>query len=89
MHKLLRIALLLAITALSPSAIAQDADDPYPWVNACKERNMALGADDDTAHGYCACIDHEMGDEEVNDIESWENANPDKASQCREAAGWK
>ncbi len=51
--------------------------------------NMKKGASDDVAHSYCACIDHEMGDDEVNDLAGWETSNPAKVAECREAVDWK
>jgi hypothetical protein len=84
-------ALALSIVALASPTSAEDAaDDGYAWINNCIARAMKLGAaDDDTAHGYCACIDNAMGDEEVNDIDGWEKANPGKVEACRDAADWK
>jgi hypothetical protein len=84
-------ALVFSVAAFSTPASAEDAaDDDYAWINSCIARSMKHGAaDDDTAHGYCACIDNAMGDEEVNDIDGWEKSNPAKVEVCRDAAGWK
>lgn len=90
MRQLLAATALLSIAAFAaPEAVAEDADDGYAWINSCIARNMALGADDDTAHGYCACIDNQMGDAEVNDIDGWEKANPATVEACRDSVGWK
>jgi hypothetical protein len=87
---MLRYALLLAgCLAAVPMALAQGADDGYAWLNACMADSMKKGASDDAAHSYCACIDNEMGDAEVNDRSAWEKANPGPAEECREIAGWK
>ena len=45
--------------------------------------NMKKGASDDVAHSYCACIDHEMGDEEINDIAGWETSNPGEGGRVQ------
>ncbi len=90
MRPLLAVTLVFAIAAsAAPTAAAEEADDGYAWINACTARSMALGADDDTAHGYCACIDNEMGDEDVGDLAGWEKANPAKVETCRDVVGWK
>lgn len=82
------VLLLAACLAASP-AFAQEPDDEYAWINNCMAANMKKGASDDVAHSYCACIDHEMGDEEINDIAGWETSNPTKVAVCRDAVGWK
>ena len=90
MLKPLLLALLLSAGMYPATAIAGEADDDYAWINNCIARSMKLGAaDDDTAHGYCACIDNQMGDEEVDDIAGWEKTHPGKVEACRDAAGWK
>lgn len=84
------IAMLFALCALAPAASAQGDDDPFPWMTSCKAHVTKLGAaDDETAHGYCACIDNAMGDEEINDVAGWEKANPSKVAECKAAAEWK
>jgi hypothetical protein len=82
------VLLLAACLAASSAAFAQEPDE-YAWINNCMAANMKKGASDDVAHSYCACIDHEMGDEEINDIAGWETSNPAKVAECRDAVGWK
>jgi hypothetical protein len=85
---MLRFAVLLAgCLAAAPLALAQAPDDGYAWLDACMADNMKKGISDDAAHSYCACIDKEMGDTEVNDRVAWEKANPGAAEECREIAG--
>lgn len=89
MARPLSLLVAVASTLVGSAAIAQEADDGFAWINNCKKLTMAKGADDETAHGYCACIDHEMGDEEINDVPGWEKANPPKVAACKAAADWK
>jgi hypothetical protein len=84
------MALPIVVACLLPvTAAAQDGDDGYAWITKCMADNKAKGADEDVAHDYCACIDHEMGDEEINDVAGWEKANAAKAAECRAAVDWK
>jgi hypothetical protein len=87
----LKIAALLLAASLAASsgAFAEDPDDGYAWINNCMAANMKKGASDDVAHSYCACIDHEMGDDEVNNIAGWETSNPVKVAECRYAVDWR
>ncbi len=86
MQRSLKLILVTASLFAGTPVVAQEADEPFPWMKNCKSLTMAKGADDETAHGYCACIDHEMGDDEINDIPGWEKSNPAKVAACRKAA---
>ena len=83
------VLLLAAFLAAFSAAFAQEPDDGYAWINNCMAANMKKGASDEIAHSYCACIDHAMGDDEVNDLAGWETSNPAKVTECREAVDWK
>ena len=83
------LVLIGVMLLTAPPATAQQSDDGFAWINNCKALAMAKGADDETAHGYCACLDHEMGDDEINDIAGWEKSHPGKVAACKAAAEWK
>ena len=86
--KTLRIAILLAATALAAqSNIARaDADDDA-WINKCMRENS--GASADVIRKYCSCMNNKMDDNEKKSVSNWEKTHPDEMKACEKEAGWK